>query len=294
MDAAPIVVGIDRSPESDQALDWAAAEARRRLAPLMIVHASDLVDPTADGNVIETDAQGRVLMDDAGVFVAEHYPDVAVTKRVGRANAADLLIDLARTAQLVVVGTAADSRLVDALLGSVSRRVAAQASCPVVVVGPSTRTAEVTRQIVAGVSPSVGGYAALRFAAQEAISRGARLIAVRGYGVFGRSEHGVIFGPLPNLVHDETRILEDAVTMLRIEFPDLPVEPSLVDEPATDALPAAARRADLLVVGCHYRDDRWPSRLGAITSSILHRSPCPVVVVGVDDRSAQRRWVATT
>jgi nucleotide-binding universal stress UspA family protein len=50
-------------------------------------------------------------------------------------------------------------------------------------------------------------------------------------------------------------------------------------EPA-DALLAAARDAVLLVVGCHHSDDRWSTRLGPVPSAILHRSPCPVVVVG--------------
>ena len=50
-------------------------------------------------------------------------------------------------------------------------------------------------------------------------------------------------------------------------------------EPA-EALLRAAQDAQLLVVGCHHSDDRWSTRLGPVPTSILHRSPCPVVVVG--------------
>ena len=49
-------------------------------------------------------------------------------------------------------------------------------------------------------------------------------------------------------------------------------------EPA-DALLAAAQNAVLVVVGCHHSDDRWSTRLGPVPSAILHRAPCPVVVV---------------
>lgn len=51
------------------------------------------------------------------------------------------------------------------------------------------------------------------------------------------------------------------------------------DEPA-EALLRAAQDAQLLVVGCHHSDDRWSTRLGPVPASILHSSPCPVVVVG--------------
>lgn len=56
------------------------------------------------------------------------------------------------------------------------------------------------------------------------------------------------------------------------------------DEPA-DALLRAAQDATLLVVGCHHSDDRWSTRLGPVPASVLHRSPCPVVVVGAVHKS---------
>jgi nucleotide-binding universal stress UspA family protein len=49
-------------------------------------------------------------------------------------------------------------------------------------------------------------------------------------------------------------------------------------EPA-ETLLRAAEGAELLVLGCHHSDDRWGSRLGPVPTSILHRSPCPVVAV---------------
>jgi hypothetical protein len=37
--AAPVVVGVDGSPESLRALDWAAREAAARQSPMRILHA---------------------------------------------------------------------------------------------------------------------------------------------------------------------------------------------------------------------------------------------------------------
>ena len=142
------------------------------------------------------------------------------------------------------------------------------------------------RRVVVGVSDSFGGAAALRFAWAAAASRGAVVVAVRAYGVFGRSGHSEIYAPLPGLQAREGAILHDAVARMRAEFPDVVVEPRLVDQVAVESLPRLAEGADLLVLGCHHPDDHWPSRLGAISSTLLHRSPCPVVVVGLTSADA--------
>lgn len=106
-------------------------------------------------------------------------------------------------------------------------------------------------------------------------------MAVRAYGRFGRSGHTEIYAPLPGLRARERDILQDAIARMRTEFPDVTLEPRLVDRAAVESLPLLAAGADLLVLGCHHADEHWPSRLGAISSALLHRSPCPVVVVGL-------------
>lgn len=63
------------------------------------------------------------------------------------------------------------------------------------------------------------------------------------------------------------------------------------DHEPVEALLGAAAQAQLLVVGCHHSDDRWSTRLGAVPSSILHRAPCPVVVVGAMSGSDPRQDV---
>jgi nucleotide-binding universal stress UspA family protein len=74
-------------------------------------------------------------------------------------------------------------------------------------------------------------------------------------------------------------------------YPSARIEPALVTGEPADALLAAARDAVLVVVGCHHSDDRWSTRLGPVPSAILHRSPCPVVVVG-ERRGARNVHVA--
>jgi len=54
----------------------------------------------------------------------------------------------------------------------------------------------------------------------------------------------------------------------------------LSGESVETALLTAAHHGGLLVLGCRFADGHMFSRLGPTTSGLLHRSPCPVLVVG--------------
>ncbi len=286
MDTTRVIVGIDGSAGADRALGWAAAEADRRAAALLVVHGSRFVRdlPASDAAVgtiiVEKSAYGHELLADAARYVAAAHPALSVTTELHDARARDLLVTLSSTGALTVVGSHGESHFVGALLGSVSQYVVAHAEGPVAVVGGSTPISSHAGRIVVGVSASAGGRDALRFAFAEAASRHAVLVAVRAYGVWGRTEHAQLYAVLPGLSRHEAEILEGCVDAMRVEYPNVVVESRLVDTPASEALPQAGEGADLLIIGGHEADARWPSRLGPIASALLHRAPCPVLVVG--------------
>ncbi|HVM53001.1 MAG TPA: universal stress protein [Acidimicrobiales bacterium] len=123
-----IVVGVDGSPESGRALEWAAAEAERRGTDLSVLHAwyPTLGTDEADAEQLlrEHVAQARSLA-----------PKVPTTGRlVMSAAAADALIDASDGAELVVVGSRAHFALASLLLGSVASACVRRCHCPVVVV----------------------------------------------------------------------------------------------------------------------------------------------------------------
>jgi nucleotide-binding universal stress UspA family protein len=134
-----IVVGVDGSQPSQVALRWAAEEARRRSASLEVVHAWHL--PHAGGypylagyldlELFEADAR-RVV--DLALAGEELHGLTWVHPILVQDGAARALLDTAKGAELLVVGSRGRGGFTGLLLGSVSQQVAAHAPCPVVIV----------------------------------------------------------------------------------------------------------------------------------------------------------------
>ena len=138
----PVLVGVDGSGASLAAVDWAAAEAASRRTSLRVIHAFNWprysfgpAGPSAYGppDADVRAAAGRIL-DEAVRRAALGSPGLNVdgTVRIGRPS--PVMLDEARTAELVVVGSRGLGGFTGLLVGSVSSRLAAHAPCPVVVV----------------------------------------------------------------------------------------------------------------------------------------------------------------
>jgi len=148
----PIVVGIDGSDASREALRWAAEEARLRSAPLVAVHVWSFIPPQPIGDpgmlaVPAGDLPGQLEAErDAASGALEAAvadalavaPGIEVEKKLVEGDPGDALVAESASAQLVVVGSHGRSGLQAALLGSVSRHVTTHAACPVVVVKSSS------------------------------------------------------------------------------------------------------------------------------------------------------------
>ncbi len=290
----PVVVGVDGSESDEQVVAWGAHEAHRRQTRLLIAHARDVATPSpvSDVNVIavlsEAKEYGAELLADAQDWAHAAQPGIDVATLMRQQKPEELLVELSVDAELLVVGTHGVSRFVGALLGSVSQRLAAHARCPVVVLPPpglphSSGSANV---VVVGVSPSPGGMAALRFAVAEAQVRGADVLAVRCWDEparYGMGSAGVGFiSPLPfeTARDSEQAVLERCLRSLRAEYPTVKIRSQLVESAADVALVDFSREADLLVVGCRHEDGHHLSRLGPISSWLLHNCAAPIAVVG--------------
>lgn len=131
-----VTVGVDGSPVSSRALEWAVDVASRDHATVRavvgvppIVDAAGIVSGPDEPLLLEVRAElERKVADvvgDSGVKVEEH---------VVQTHPVEALMEHARGARLVVVGSRGRGGLAAAALGSVSRRLVHVAPCPVLVV----------------------------------------------------------------------------------------------------------------------------------------------------------------
>jgi nucleotide-binding universal stress UspA family protein len=140
---AKIVAGVDGSDEGREALRWAVDEARLRHASVFAVHAWQVpvmpVDvapvpaPALEVTTLlpEIETGARRLVEQEVAEVSHEGVDVEAVTVDG--PAATALIEAARGADLLVVGSRGRGGFTGLLLGSVSAQVAQHAPCPVVI-----------------------------------------------------------------------------------------------------------------------------------------------------------------
>jgi nucleotide-binding universal stress UspA family protein len=137
-------------------------------------------------------------------------------------------------------------------------------------------------RIVVGVDGSEGGRRALTWAMHEAASRGGTVQAVTAW-----SWDGIDMPPHAATHPDQER--ERARQILSREIEAVPevtrsgmsVASEVVDGRAADVLTAAARDADLLVLGSHGHSRVGHTVLGSVSEECVRKSTCPVVVLPV-------------
>lgn len=139
----PVVVGVDGTATSAPAVAAAFEEASLRGAELVAVHAWTDLDLAT---VYEVDSPHPVLdradlqrgqellLAESLAGWQEHYPDVVVTRVVVADRPVAHLLDLAESAQLVVVGSHGRGGFTSMLLGSTSRALVHANPCPLLVV----------------------------------------------------------------------------------------------------------------------------------------------------------------
>jgi nucleotide-binding universal stress UspA family protein len=141
-----IVLGVDDSEGARAALAWAARQAGVTGARLRIVHAYDLNLAWIDANNADIpvwDERARAVSHALlERMVDEEIPSfdrARVDLRVIEGRPEAVLMQEARDASLLVVGSRGRGGFAGLLLGSVSQRLAQSSPCPVVIVPPSSR-----------------------------------------------------------------------------------------------------------------------------------------------------------
>jgi nucleotide-binding universal stress UspA family protein len=132
-----IVVGIDGSSAAQEALEWAIDEARRRDAVVEVVYAwhepflvgYDYLGELEAGG-FQTEAEGII---DAAIAAID-TAGVTVEPKVVPGRPSQVLVDEAKGAALLVVGSRGRGGFSGLLLGSVSQQASHHSPCPVVII----------------------------------------------------------------------------------------------------------------------------------------------------------------
>ena len=282
MAARPVVVGVDGSADSELAVQWAVAEARRTGCPLHLVHTVPRLlgkqpDPAERDRRAASDlalATARRLVADA----PQLHVSVQRVEVMGLAPGQPL-VESSQDAGLLVVGAVGHGRVTGAMLGSVSQLVAREAHCPVVVVRETADAA--ASRVVVGFDGSDQSERALTFALDRASSEGA-VTAV--YAVAGLTMHdsGVMWPLSREAVRREGLAegeLHEVLQPWRDKYPEVRLLGEVVPGRPGRVLAAASEHAALVVVGTRGRGAATGMLLGSVSQAVLHRAHCPVAVV---------------
>jgi nucleotide-binding universal stress UspA family protein len=159
----PVVVGVDGSPNSDEAVRYGADVAAAAYAPLIVVSAFRTLTSEAWAEAyVYLEAGGGPDFDTlarrsasaaaaAGARIArEAYPGMDVTEQVVEGLPAHALAKAADGAGLVVVGSRGHGGFVGLMLGSVSHALIHSAPCPVTIIHGTKGTTEESGQTPTG------------------------------------------------------------------------------------------------------------------------------------------------
>jgi nucleotide-binding universal stress UspA family protein len=283
-----VVVGYDKSPNSERALREAARAAEAGGRTLTIVHAFRWLPPITPIAVPTDDAEkacrkaAQQVVEDAAAIVRSRHPGLKVEARAVDGSAASVLTDVSHDAGLLVVGNRGHGGFTGLLLGSVSIRVLTAAACPVIVVrGESRPTLD---RILAGVDIDGPCDEQLAFAFSAAAQRGASLAVLHlwdepwflAYNRPGAAEDTAA------IEADRTARLAAVVACWQAKFPDVPVTQKVLIASAAARLVEESASSDLLVVGGRRNAGRAGVIVGPVSNTVLHHSACPVAVVPCD------------
>lgn len=271
----PVVIGVDGSPSSLGALDYAAQWAVRHRTSLRVVHAlvpPRVVAPYSVVPVLEPAGDTRSAADAwlrelAGKVRAEH-PDLTGVQAVQTTgHPAAVLIEQSRQAAVTVVGCRGVGGFEELVLGSTSAHLATHGHGPIVVVRPLQHHPQGTLgPVLACYDGSPASQAALRFAADEAALRDVPLTVAHVYG-----------GDEPAA----KQLLIEAVDPWADEYAGRPIElcPIYSQHHPQYALLEASRHAALTVIGARSHGGITSLLLGSVSRYLIHQAYGPVAVI---------------
>ena len=291
-----VIVGVDGTAGSVEALRWAAHEAARRSWPLHVVTCAEVpvtLDAGLMGGIAGAPAVEGIVHDDEAVneravHAARSFAlGVDVSGETVLGAPAYALSAMAQPHGLVVVGaTSHPTRLTD-VLGSVASIVAHRARGAIAVIHGAVPPSGDIHRIVVGVDGSRGSDAALQWATEQALRCGSELVLVHGWSYPYATARAGASEPRQEMKLDAMRTLEASAALVREVAPSVRCTSIISeDSPAKavlDEVQDRGRGADLVVVGSRGHGGFASLLLGSVSRTVLQHATVPVVVVRCDD-----------
>lgn len=286
--APRLLVGVDGTEGSVEALRWAAHEAARRSAPLHVMTCAELpvaveaglIGGGATGAAMDSLVAEQEAVNQGAVNLVRSFGlDVEVSGDTVLGAPAYALVGAAHPDDLIVIGATSHPGRLTEVLGSVATVIAHRAHCPVVVVhGTDRRDAKLGR-IAVGVDGSACGDQALVWAAEEAQRCGAELLLVHGWTYPYQGPRNGASEARDDMKLDAMRMLEACSKRVKDRAPELRVHSIISEQSPAKAIIDAGKEADLLVVGSRGHGGFAALLLGSVSRTVLQHSAVPVVVV---------------
>ncbi|WP_257159919.1 universal stress protein [Corynebacterium cystitidis] len=287
-----VVVAVDGSDASNNAVRWAANTAMKRGIPLRLassytmpqfLYAEGMVPPQELFDDLQRETLDKIEI--ARDIAHEVAPEIKIGHTIAEGSPIDMLLEISKDVTMIVMGSRGLGGLSGMVLGSVSAAVVSHAECPVVVVREDNLVDETTKYgpVVVGVDGSDVSQRATEVAFAEADARAAELLAVHTWmdmqvqasmaGLAAAQEQWEL------VEREQTEMLTERLAPLTEKYPDVQVKKVISRDRPVRTLVEQAEGAQLLVTGSHGRGGFKGMLLGSTSRALLQSAPCPMMVV---------------
>lgn len=277
----PILVGVDGSPTSKEAVRFAAREAERVGTSLHLVHVLPSyvpispMSPLVRMNFKDT---GEAILTHAEQVARAEQPEATVTTSLLGGPRISRLLQATHDARMLALGHVQRPSFDRLVTGATVTAVAAHAACPVVAVPLDWRARGEHDRVLVGVKSTTHSQHLLRRGFELATERRARLLLVHAWE-FGNQYDDVIATHVDTNAWEgrARRAVEEAIEPLRQLFPDVQTEIRIVHGQAARVLSDATEDSDLLLLA--RRPRAFPlGHVGGTARALLRHSVCPVAI----------------